>query len=114
MVVRLPGTLALAVEHVVRADVHQLAVQFFADSGDIAGTLRVDLTAQLQVIFRCVYCSICSAVDHCVWRNLFHYTVNRSRVRDIHLLHVHSHGLDSPLRKLVHQILPQLSLRASH
>ena len=114
MVVRFPGTSAAAIEHIIRADVHHLDVQRLTYLGDIACPFRIDLTAQLQVIFSSIYCSICCAVDNCVRFCTGNYTFAGFLVSDIHLFHVHAKSFYAAAGKFIHHIMAQLAFNTCY
>ena len=109
LVVRLPGAGALAVEHIVRTDVHHLDIQLFADLGDISRPVRVYPAAQLHIILRRVHRRISGAVDHRVHMGLRDHALAGFLIGDIHLLHIDAHGCQPPFFHLGNHVMAQLA-----
>ena len=109
-VIRLPGTGALSVKHIVRADIHHFAVQFFTDLGNVSRSVRIDSSAKRFIVLRGIHCRIGCTVHHdigsCLADNLFHTYL----IGNVHLVNVHTDGFYIPFGQLRHHIIAKLSL----
>ena len=109
LVVRLPRAGALAVKHIVCADVHKLRICLFAGLCHVARALAIDTAAEVCVIFCGIYCSICGTVDNCVCAGIFDHTPAGFRVGDIHLLDIYANTFNAALCQFVHQVSSKLA-----
>ena len=115
-IVRLPRLISLAVENIVRADIHHRHIQLAAHPRDIARAVGIDPSYQLRLVLGSVHRDICRAVDDGIVGSLLHQllhdALHRLRVRDIHLGHARAYRLYAARCALSHQIGAQLPLRA--
>ena len=109
LVVRLPRAGALAVKHIIRADVHKLYICLFAGLSHISCALAIDAAAKVYVILSCIYCSICGTVDDCVCAGIFNDASAGFRVGDVHFLHIHTNAFNAALCQFVHQVSSKLA-----
>ena len=100
LVIRLPGAGPLAVEHVIRADVHHLDIQL--------------LSAYVHVVLGRIHSRISGTVDHSVHLRFRDHPPAGPCVGDVHLLQVHSHGLQAAFYHFIYHVMAQLALDACY
>ena len=134
LAVRLPGGLALPIEHIVRGNVHHLAVLGLARRRQMSGAVHVDgpdLGLLVGVLGQ-VHRRPGGAVDHGVGPHLVHHLPHLLLIGDVHghIGHprhggavgdaavyrgnVAAHALMAPAGQLVHHIVAQLTAHARY
>ena len=114
LVIRLPRAGSLSVEYIVRADVHHLDAEFFADFRDVSRSACVDFHAHVHIVLSRIDSSVSCAVDHCIDIGLRDHAVTCLFIGDIHLSEVHSDRSDPAFFHLVYYVMTKLAFYACH
>ena len=114
LVIRLPRAGSLSVEHIVRADVHHLDAELFADFRDISCSACVDLPAHLDIVLRRVNCCISGTVDDRFDIRLRDHTVACLFIGNIHLCKIHSDRSQTAFFHLIYNVMTKLAFYACY
>ena len=114
LIIRFPGSCALPVKHVVRADIHHFQTQLPAYFRNVLCTVSIDFAADLHIILCSIHSRVGSTVDNSFHIRLPDHFSACLGICDIHLLHIHANAYMASLSQLVHYVMSQLSLYTCH
>ena len=108
-IIRLPRTCSFSLKHVICTDIDHRDIKCLTYFCNILSTFSIDFSAHFFIVFRCIHCRPCCAVNNAVYLCLTNDRIYCCCICDVHLFNIYTNTFISPLCEFIHNIMAKLT-----